>query len=369
MVRGHVGEPVFRSRVAQLAEQRLDKAQVDGSFPYARTRSSRCGAVGSARASGAWGRRFDACHRDQSDVRLGVAVAQRQSRGLWTCWCRFDSGRSPPSALAIERVANSSGRAPGSYPGWSEFEPLVKRHPELTPSWRNRQTHRSQKPAPTGMSVRLGPRGPRQSGSSTSEQRPHQAKAGGSSPPRTTGDSVSPVDATPRRAQLSARSWKVEYPPGVATALSAFQRRQRWRRPTTLPPPSVTRASLRSAALPARASAPTRRPAVQVRLTSVSLRHPRAHALREYLTSLRRFIVAATRSRRGCIPHRVQGRAARAARGRLAQPRRASESPRAFDPPALHQSAHAGVAQGQSSRLLTGRTGFDTLRPHEIHGV
>ena len=125
LVRGHVGEPVFRSRVAQLAEQRLDKAQVDGSFPYARTRSSRCSAVGSARASGAWGRRFEACHRDQSDVRLGVAVAQRQSRGLWTCWCRFDSGRSPPSALAIERVANSSGRAPGSYPGWSGFEPLA----------------------------------------------------------------------------------------------------------------------------------------------------------------------------------------------------------------------------------------------------
>ena len=279
MVRGHVEEPVFRSRVAQLAEQRLDKAQVDGSFPYARTRSSRCGAVGSARASGAWGRRFEACHRDQSDVRLGVAVAQRQSRGLWTCWCRFDSGRSPPSALAIERVANSSGRAPGSYPGWSGFEPLVKRHPELTPSWRNRQTHRSQKPAPTGMSVRLGPRGPRQSGSSTSEQRPHQAKAGGSSPPRTTRNSVSPVDATPRRALLSARSWRVESPPGVATAPSAFQRRQLWRQPTTLPQPSVpTHAALRSAARAAGESAPTRRPAVQVRLTCFAQASARSRA-------------------------------------------------------------------------------------------
>lgn len=66
---------------SSVAEQRLDKAQVDGSFPSARTRSPRCGADGSARASGAWGRRFETCRRDQTDVRLGVAVAQWQSRG------------------------------------------------------------------------------------------------------------------------------------------------------------------------------------------------------------------------------------------------------------------------------------------------
>ena len=32
--------------------------------------------------------------------------------------------------------------------------------PVSNPSWRNRQTHRFQKPGPQGMSVRLGPRGP-----------------------------------------------------------------------------------------------------------------------------------------------------------------------------------------------------------------
>ena len=33
-------------------------------------------------------------------------------------------------------------------------------HQQHNPSWRNWQTHRSQKPGPTGMSVRVGPRGP-----------------------------------------------------------------------------------------------------------------------------------------------------------------------------------------------------------------
>ena len=36
MVRGHVGEPFFISR-SSVAEHRLDKAGVDGSFPSART--------------------------------------------------------------------------------------------------------------------------------------------------------------------------------------------------------------------------------------------------------------------------------------------------------------------------------------------
>ena len=40
MVRSHVGEPVHFGLIScsSVAEQRLDKAQVDGSFPSARTR-------------------------------------------------------------------------------------------------------------------------------------------------------------------------------------------------------------------------------------------------------------------------------------------------------------------------------------------
>jgi hypothetical protein len=42
---------------------------------------SRCSADGSARDLGSRGRRFETCHRDQTRLRLGVAVAQWQSRG------------------------------------------------------------------------------------------------------------------------------------------------------------------------------------------------------------------------------------------------------------------------------------------------
>ena len=59
VVRGHAGEP--------------------GSDQPA---LSRCGAVGSARDLGSRGRRFEPCHRDQTSVCLGVAVAGWQSRGL-----------------------------------------------------------------------------------------------------------------------------------------------------------------------------------------------------------------------------------------------------------------------------------------------
>ena len=52
-----------------------------------------------------------------------------------------------PQAYASLGVANSSGREPSSYLGWSGFKPLATHHPS-TPSWRNRQTHRSQKPEP-----------------------------------------------------------------------------------------------------------------------------------------------------------------------------------------------------------------------------
>ena len=94
-------------------------------------------------------------------------------------------------------VANSSGREPGSYPGGSGFKPLATHHPS-SPSWRNRQTHRSQKPGPAGhaRSTRTEGTNHQQSGSSAAEQRPHKEKAGGSCPPRTTNDIRRPRPST-----------------------------------------------------------------------------------------------------------------------------------------------------------------------------
>ena len=106
-------------------------------------------------------------------------------------------------------VANSSGRVPGSYPGMSGFEPLAT-HQFITPSWRNRQTHRSQKPGPaTGMSVRLGPRGPLNSSpvaqrqSSALIRRRPVDRAHPGRPVPTTAQDVCHEDDRRRRRELS----------------------------------------------------------------------------------------------------------------------------------------------------------------------
>ena len=81
-------------------------------------------------------------------------------------------------------------------PDNSGFKPLATHHPS-TPSWRNRQTHRSQKPVPAGHVRSTRTEGTsQQSGSSAAEQRPHRAKAGGSCPPRTTIEIRQPRPST-----------------------------------------------------------------------------------------------------------------------------------------------------------------------------
>jgi hypothetical protein len=65
-----------------------------------------------------------------------------------------------PEGQGCERFALGLRPAPAARPTPPALnKPLATHHPS-TPSWRNRQTHRSQKPEPQGMSVRLGPRGP-----------------------------------------------------------------------------------------------------------------------------------------------------------------------------------------------------------------
>jgi len=63
------GEPFF-SRVAQWQSTRSisERSQVRCRPREPVFKSSRCSAVGSARALGAWGRRFEPCHRDQFDA-------------------------------------------------------------------------------------------------------------------------------------------------------------------------------------------------------------------------------------------------------------------------------------------------------------
>lgn len=140
------------------------------------------------------------------------------------------------------------------------------RRTSITPRGGTRQTHRSQKPAPAGMSVRLGPRGP----------------------------FMSPI------AQRQS---------------SALIRR----RPVDRHHPGLPMQGIEKPLLAPRAEVSNRRAARVARVW-----------LAKSWTAIR--IAAGVRSARS--------------------------------PPVLH----AGVAQGQSSRLLTGRTGFDTLRPHSFMG-
>ena len=154
MDRSHPRGPVHLG-VAQLAAHMLREHGVAGSRPAAETNQKRV--LGCGRSSMA----------ELRDVTPPVPVRLRPVT---------------PKRMRYQCVANSSGRVPGSYPGMSGLRALRARPsartsgasnaperverapgdaPATTPSWRNRQTHRSQKPEPaTGMSVRLGPRGP-----------------------------------------------------------------------------------------------------------------------------------------------------------------------------------------------------------------
>ena len=63
-----------------------------------------------------------------------------------------------PKRMRTPCVANSSGRVPASYPG--KVRVRAPGDAPLPPRGEIGKTHRFQKPAPQGMSVRLGPRGP-----------------------------------------------------------------------------------------------------------------------------------------------------------------------------------------------------------------
>ena len=163
-------------------------------------------------------------------------------------WDHEAAGSRPATETRFKRVLGC-GRSSMAEP-WA-VNPLVpvrlrpvtpKRiHPDSTPSWRNRQTHRSQKPEPAGHVRSTRTEGTsQQSGSSAAEQRPHKAKAGGSCPPRTTIEIRPPRPSTTkevcheddrrRRRELSrsrangARASRLRRESSAVTAWSAARR-------------------------------------------------------------------------------------------------------------------------------------------------
>jgi hypothetical protein len=165
VVRGHIGKPVqFRSRVAQRQSTVLiGRRSVDRSHP-------------------------------RVPVLLGVAQLEaRVLREHEAAGSRPATETKHPRALGCGRSSMAELRDV-TPPVPVRLLPVTPKRMRINPSWRNWQTHRSQKPAPTGMSVRSGPRGPvkRQSCLSAAERRPHQAQGGGSCPPRTTSEDQPP---------------------------------------------------------------------------------------------------------------------------------------------------------------------------------
>jgi hypothetical protein len=150
-------------------------------FPSTRTRFPPCGAAGSARDSGSRGRRFDPCRGDQTSA---LGCGRSSTAEPWAVNPLVPVRLRPvtPKRISLKASRTRAAENRALTPEGQGSSPWRRTN---TPRGGIRQTHRSQKPAPRGMSVRLGPGGP-QSGSSVVERRPHKAQAGGSFPPRTT---------------------------------------------------------------------------------------------------------------------------------------------------------------------------------------
>jgi hypothetical protein len=225
---------------SSVAEHRLDKAAVGGSFPPAGTSSSRCGADGSARDLGSRGRRFETCHRDQTTRALGCGRSSMAEPWAVNPLVPVRLRPVTPKRMPFNASRTRAAEYRALTPDKSGFEPLAT-HQTTTPSWRNGQTHRSQKPEPQGMSVRLGPRGPTSSpvaqrqSSALIRRRPvdraHPGPPTTSADPRpsTTKEVCHEADQR-RRRELSrsrangARDSRLRRASSAATALSAARK-------------------------------------------------------------------------------------------------------------------------------------------------
>ena len=135
MDRSHPRVPVFNLLlgVAQQAARVFREHEAAGSRPATETSHPR--ALGCGRSSMA----------ELRDVTPPVPVRLRPV--------------TPKRMRSKQRVANSSGRVPGSYPGRSGFEPQATHHTTPPRGGIGRRTGLRNR-SPQGVSVRLGPRGP-----------------------------------------------------------------------------------------------------------------------------------------------------------------------------------------------------------------
>jgi hypothetical protein len=146
-----------------------------------------------------------------------------------------------PQAHALRGVANSSGRVPGSYPGWSGFKPRWRRTTHQPPRGGIGRRTGLRNRSPQGMSVRLGPRGPASSpvaqrqSSALIRRRPvdraHPGPPSPSAEPRpSTSKEVCHEANRRRRRELSrsrangAEASRLRRESNVVTALSAARR-------------------------------------------------------------------------------------------------------------------------------------------------
>ena len=115
---------------------------------------------GSAPVWGTGGRRFKSCHSDQRRALRGGRSSMAEPWAVNPLVSvRFRSVTPQRIEARLAKPADAARSKRAARKAWG-FKSLAGHQIRSLPSWRKWQTQRSQKPWPTGMPVRPGPRGP-----------------------------------------------------------------------------------------------------------------------------------------------------------------------------------------------------------------